>query len=120
MGCDVSFCLLLAEAKRTVAVLDTGHLEETLGSGGGNDTGTTGCGDQTAHDRTVLAGHLAGHGVGLSDVGTPVTATDGDDGELGGDDGTTDGGSDFLGALDTETDVSERSAEIPLVFHRLD
>jgi hypothetical protein len=40
------------------------------------------------------------------DVGTPVTTTNGDDGEFGGDDGTSDSGGYFLGALDTETDVS--------------
>jgi hypothetical protein len=44
--------------------------------------------------------------VGLGDVSTPVSSSDGDDGELGGDDGTSDGGSDLLGALDTESDVS--------------
>lgn len=42
----------------------------------------------------------------LSNVRAPVTSSDGDDGEFGGDDGTSDGGSDFLGALDTETNVS--------------
>jgi hypothetical protein len=44
--------------------------------------------------------------MGIGDVGTPVPSSNGDDGELGGDDGTSDGGSDFLGALDTETDVT--------------
>jgi hypothetical protein len=48
--------------------------------------------------------------VWLSNVGTPVTSSNGNDRELGGDDGTSDGGSDFLGALDTETDVTEVSA----------
>jgi hypothetical protein len=31
---------------RRVGVLDTGELEKTLDSGGGNETGTTGSGDQ--------------------------------------------------------------------------
>ncbi len=39
-------------------------------------------------------------------MGTPVTTTNGNDGELGGDDSTSDSGGYFLGALDTETDVS--------------
>jgi hypothetical protein len=39
---------------------------------------------------------------------TPVTTTDGDDRELGQDNGTTDGGGDFLGALDTQTNVAVR------------
>ena len=42
----------------------------------------------------------------LTKVGTPVSATDGDDVELGDDDGGADGGSDFLGGLDTETNVA--------------
>jgi hypothetical protein len=44
--------------------------------------------------------------VWLSNVRTPVTSSDGDNGEFGGDDGTSDGGSDFLGTLDTETNVT--------------
>ena len=42
----------------------------------------------------------------LTKVSTPVTSSYRDDGELGEDDGATDGGGDFLGALDTETDVT--------------
>lgn len=41
-----------------------------------------------------------------TEVGAPVTATDGDNAELGDDDGSANGGSDFLGGLDTETDVA--------------
>jgi len=41
-------------------------------------------------------------------VGSPVSATDWDNGELGNDDGGADGGCDFLGGLDAETDVSLR------------
>ena len=37
---------------------------------------------------------------------TPVTSSNGDDRQLGDDDGTSDGGSNFLGDLDTETDVT--------------
>lgn len=60
----------------------------------------------TDGDGTALARLLDGNGVRLTKVGTPVTATDGDNVELGDDDGGTDGGSDFLGGLDTETDVA--------------
>ena len=42
----------------------------------------------------------------LTEVGTPVTPSDGDDGELGDDDSGADGSCDFLGGLDTETDVA--------------
>jgi hypothetical protein len=44
--------------------------------------------------------------VGSTDLVTPETTPDGNDGQLGQDDGAADGGSDFLGALDTETDVA--------------
>ena len=39
-------------------------------------------------------------------MSTPVTSTDGDDRQLGKDDGTTDGSCDFLCALDTKTNVA--------------
>ena len=42
----------------------------------------------------------------VTEAGTPVTSPDGDDGQLGEDDGATDGGRDFLRALDTESDVA--------------
>ena len=60
----------------------------------------------TDGDGTALARLLDGNGVRLTKVGAPVSATDGDDVELGDDDGGADGGSDFLGGLDTETDVA--------------
>lgn len=42
----------------------------------------------------------------LTKVGTPVTSSDGNDGQLGDDDSGTDSSSDFLGGLDTQTDVT--------------
>lgn len=42
----------------------------------------------------------------LTKVGTPVTSPDGQNAELGNLDGGTDGGSNFLRGLDTETDVT--------------
>lgn len=47
----------------------------------------------------------------LTEVSTPVASSDGDNGELGEDDGAADGGGDFLGALDSETDVSVKVAD---------
>jgi hypothetical protein len=90
----------------SVSVLDTSQLQETLDSGRGNETGTAGSGNETDGDGTALAGLLGGERVRLTKVGTPVTTTDGDDGELGDDDGSADGGRDFLGGLDTETNVA--------------
>ena len=57
-------------------------------------------------DGTTLGALLNGQRVRLTEVGTPVTATDGENAQLGDGDGGTDGGSDFLGGLDTETDVA--------------
>jgi len=59
-------------------------------------------------DGTTLATSLDGQRVRLTEVGTPVTATDGHDGELGDDDGGADSSCDFLGGLDSETDVALR------------
>lgn len=39
-------------------------------------------------------------------VGTPVTSSDGENAQLGDDDGGTDSSCDFLGGLDTETNVA--------------
>lgn len=60
----------------------------------------------TDGDGTTLAGLLNGQRVRLTEVGTPVTAADGEDSELGNGDSGTDGSGDFLGGLDTETDVT--------------
>lgn len=60
----------------------------------------------TNSDGTALAALLGWDGVRLTEVGTPVATTNGHDGELGNDDGSTDGGRDFLGRLDAETDVA--------------
>ena len=89
-----------------VAILQTGHTQELLGHGSGDDAGTPGGGDQAHVDGTALSVHLARDGVGLAELVAPVSAPDRDQGELGEDDGAADGGGDFLGALDSETDVA--------------
>jgi hypothetical protein len=94
-----------------IDVLNTGELEHPLGGGGGDDSGSAGGGNEDNVDGSDLAVDLAGDGVGLSELGTPVTSTTGDDGELRHDDGSTDGGSDLLGALDSESDVSVKVSD---------
>lgn len=89
-----------------VAIRDSSHGEELLGHGGGNKSGTTGSRDEADHDRGALSSDLAGNGVGLSDLVSPISSPDRDDGELGGDDGTTDGSGDFLRALDSKSDMA--------------
>ena len=46
--------------------------------------------------------------MGKTQVCTPVTTANGQNTQLGDDDGSTDGSCDFLGGLDTETNVSLR------------
>ena len=41
----------------------------------------------------------------LTEIGAPVAAADGHDGQLGDDDGGADGGRHLLGGLDTDPDV---------------
>lgn len=50
--------------------------------------------------------NLAGHGVGFTDLVTPVASTHRNNGQLGQDDSPTDGGGHFLAALDTQPDVA--------------
>lgn len=110
-----------------VAVLNTCKLEELLRDRGGDDTSTTRSRDETGDGGTALAGnleeqtdltpfnggngtctstYLRGDGVGLTENGTPVTTADGDNAQLSEDDSATNSGSDFLRALDTETDMA--------------
>jgi hypothetical protein len=49
--------------------------------------------------------------VRLAKVGTPVSTSDGNDTELCDDDGSTDGSGDFLGSLDSQTDVTLRISD---------
>lgn len=89
-----------------VAVLDTGHVQKLLGNRGGHDSGTSGRRNETHLDGTALAGHLARHGVGLTDLVSPVSTTHRNDGELSENNRTADRGRYFLGALDAKTDMT--------------
>ena len=62
-----------------VAVLDTCKLEETLRRRRRDETSTTGGRDETAHYRADLPADLRGHGVRLTEVGTPVASPNGND-----------------------------------------
>ena len=57
-------------------------------------------------DGTALAALLGWQRVRLTKVGTPVSSSDWNDAELCDDDGGTDGSCDFLGGLDSETNVT--------------
>jgi len=92
--------------RRGENVLNTSESDELLGDTGGDDTSTTGSGDETHGDGTALSGDLGGDSVGRSELVTPVSTADRDDVQLGSNDGTTDGSGDFLGALDSKTEVT--------------
>jgi hypothetical protein len=90
-----------------VDVLDTSEGKHALGSRGGDEAGTTRGGDEPDADGATVTSELVGHSVGSTDAcTTPVTTTDGDDGELGEGDGGLDGVGDLRRALDTETKVA--------------
>merc|ERR1719222_304610 len=91
---------------RGVAILDSSHLEKLLGDGSGDDTSSTRSGDQSDPNAAALSSHLAGHRVGLAKLRSPEATPHGNDGQLGHDDGATDGGGNFLAALDAEPNVS--------------
>lgn len=91
---------------RGVDIFNTGQLQQLLDSWGGDDTGTSWGWDQSHGDGTTLTRGLRGQRVRLTQVVTPVTSSDWDDGQLGNDDTGSDGTSNFLGGLDTQTDVT--------------
>lgn len=87
-------------------VSDTSHLEDLLGGGGSNDAGTSGTGDKSDSDGAALTGDLSGDGVRSTDLVTPVASSDGDHVKLGINDGTLNSTLDFLGDLNTETQMA--------------
>ncbi|GIX66384.1 ankyrin repeat domain-containing protein 55 [Babesia caballi] len=88
------------------AVLDTGEGEQLLGGRSADDLGSPGRRHQPGPDTSTLARHLHRHSVRLADHVAPVAAPDWNERELGRDDGATDGGSNFLGALGAQSTVS--------------
>lgn len=89
-----------------VDVFNTSHVQQLLWDQRGDDTRTTRSWDQSAADGTALARDLAWDSVWGTGVQTPVTSADWNQVHLGVDDTTTDGSSDFLGSLNTKTDVA--------------
>jgi len=87
-------------------VLNTSHLEDLLGGRGSDDTRTSGTGDKSDSDGTALAGDLSGDSVGVTDLVTPISSSDGDHVQFSIDDGTLNGTLDFLGDLNTETEMA--------------
>jgi len=88
------------------AIVDSGIVEYLLGHTTSDDASSAGSGHKTHVDGTAMARHLHRHGVGHTDFVTPITTAHGHNVELGVDDRSADSGGDFLGALDSETDVT--------------
>jgi hypothetical protein len=57
-------------------------------------------------NKTSIFPNLGGHSVNSSDTVSPVSTADRDDGNLGGNDGSANGVGNFLGALDSQSNVS--------------
>jgi len=89
-----------------VGILESSHGQQLLRSRGSDEAGSTGSGDDPEADGSAGSSDLDGDSVGLSGLATPETAADGDDGGLGGPDGSADGGGDFSGSLDSESNVA--------------
>ena len=89
-----------------VTILDTGELQKPLRGGGSDDASSPWSRDETTHDRSYFSADFRGNGVRIPKLGTPVTSSDGDDGEFREGDSTTNCSCDFLCALDTQTNVT--------------
>ena len=90
----------------SVDIFKTSHLHKLLWNWTAYETSTTWGWDETDVDGATFTVDLTGDSVWRTELVTPVTTSDWDNRELSKDDGTTDGGGDFLGALDTKTDVT--------------
>lgn len=87
-------------------VIDTGERHQLLGDRGSDNSGTTRGRDKTNRNGTSLTGNFHRNGMDRTEFVTPVTTANRDQLKLGGDDGTTDSGGNFLTDLGSETDVT--------------
>jgi len=87
-------------------ILNACILKNFLGSSGSDDSSTTRSRYESHANRTTLSSDLGGDSVRSSDLVTPISSSDWDNGELGSDDSTTNGSGNFLGAFHTETNMA--------------
>lgn len=92
--------------RRSVNILNTSQLHQLLDNWRSDNTLTSWGWDQSDGNGTTLTSDLTWQRVRSTQVGTPVTSSDWDDRQLGDDDGSLDSGSNFLGGLDTQTNVT--------------
>jgi len=86
--------------------LDTSVVKYLLWSSGSDNTSTSWSRDETYRDRTTLSSDLSWDSVWSTDLVTPISSSDWDNGELSINDGTTNGSGNFFSTLDSETDVT--------------
>merc|ERR1719495_2997704 len=91
---------------RGVTIVNSSHLEQLLWNWGRNDASSTRCGDESHPDRSTLASNLARDGVRTTDLVSPETTSDWNNGKLGQDNSSSDGSCHLLGALDTKSNMS--------------
>lgn len=90
----------------SVAIINTSELKELLGNWSSDDTGSSWGWDQLDSNGGTLTGDLSWNGMDGTELVSPETSSDWNKLELGGNEGTLDGNLDFLGDLDSETDVT--------------
>ncbi len=90
----------------SVAIVDSSEMEQLLGSGSADDTGTTRSGHKSNTARAALASDLHGHSVHVTDLVTPISTADRDEAKLGINESALDGDLDLLGDLAAESDVT--------------
>jgi len=90
----------------SVTILDTGEGEHFLGYGSTDNTGTTRSWDKLDENGGALAGNLTWDGMDVTELVTPITSSDWHEAEFSINKGTLDGNLNFLGDLDSETDVT--------------
>ena len=89
-----------------VNIIDTGELQDLLGDDSGNATSSSWGWDKSDDGRTALSLYLAWNGMDTTNSGTPISSSDWDNVVLGIKKSTLDGNLDFLGDLDSNSDVT--------------
>jgi hypothetical protein len=89
-----------------VAIINSSELKEFLGNWGTDDTGSSWGWNKLDSDGGALSGNLSWDGMDGTELVSPETSSDWNKLELGGDESTLDGNLDFLGDLDSKTDVT--------------
>lgn len=93
-------------SRASVAILDTSELQKSLGDWSTNDTSSSWGWDESYSDRSALALYLEWDSMDITNLVTPISSSDWNERKLSSDEGTLDGNLNFLGDLDSESDVT--------------